>query len=285
MNVVINDQYNIGYICTKQQCDSGKADKIALRWVSPNQVQDYTYANLETSSNKIANALLNLGVNKGDRVVIFIPKSPELYFIFLGTIKIQAIACILFSAFGEEALLDRLKDSQAKILFTNKYLLHKIKAIWPNLPDLKKIIVVDADSNESDRILAYSGLVSQSSDAYQVPQTPPDVPSVLHYTSGSTGKPKGVLHVHRSVLSQTATFKNIFGIVDDDIYWCTADPGWVTGVSYGMIGPFSHGITQVNYGGKYDPEVWFTILQDEKVTVWYTAPTALRMLMQNSDVD
>jgi acetyl-CoA synthetase len=284
MSLIINNQYNIGHICTKQQIELGNGDKLALRWLTHHQKLDFTYWDLENLSNKVANALTQIGVISGERVFIFTTKVPEINFCFLGILKLQAVAGILFSNFGEEALFDRLKDSQASILITKKSFLKKIYSIWPELPDLRKIIVLDVDSDISDNVLSYSRLMSLSSDVYCTPITSPELPSVLHYTSGSTGKPKGVLHVHNSILSQSETFQQLFGITDEDNYWCTADPGWVTGVSYGIIAPFSQGITQINYGGNYDPGVWFEILQNEKINVWYTAPTALRMLMQSIDV-
>jgi len=282
METLINDgQYNIAHICTGQQCGAGRADKIAIRWISPTfERTDYSYQSLEKASNRVANLLENLGIRPGERVFTFLPKSPELIFIFLGILKIQAIAGIMFSSFGEDALLDRLGDSGACLLFTRKSYLRKIRSIWPQLPELKKVIVIDLPQDESNTILSYSKLLSQAGETYKVPLTSPETPSVLHYTSGSTGKPKGVQHVHRSILSQAGTFREILNVRDNDIFWCTADPGWVTGVSYGIVGPLSQGVTQIQYGGNFQAEAWFTILQDEKVNVWYSAPTALRMLMQ-----
>lgn len=278
------DQYNIGYICTRQQCDVGRANKIAMRWVSPKHTVNYSYLDLEKNSNRVANALSNLGIKKGDPVFLFAPRLPEVYFIFLGILKIQAVAGILFSNFGEEALIDRLQDSRALVLFTTRNLFRKISSIWPKLPYLRKVILLDEDDDQSDTILSFLQFVSSVSDQYETEITPANTPSVLHYTSGSTGKPKGVQHVHGSILSQKMTFEHIFKIQDGDRYWCTADPGWVTGVSYGIIAPLSVGITQVVYAGGYDAHKWFDLLQNERINVWYTAPTALRMLMQNGDV-
>ena len=281
---IIAGQYNIASICTKQQCDAGRADKTAIRWISPGfERTDYTYSSLEKVSNQIANLLESLGISSGDPVFTFLPRSPELIFIFLGILKTRAVAGVMFSSFGEDALLDRLGDSGARLLFTRKAYLHKIRTIWPKLPRLEKVIVIDLAQDESEQVLSYSHLVSQASQKYTVPTTSPDTPSVLHYTSGSTGKPKGVQHVHRSVLSQAESSREILTLKDDDIFWCTADPGWVTGVSYGIIGSLSQGLTQVQFGGNFQAEAWFKILQDEKVNVWYTAPTALRMLMQEED--
>jgi acetyl-CoA synthetase len=281
---VIDNQFNIGHICTKQQCYLGNADKTALRWISPGfEKTDYSYLDMEKKSNQIANTLIRLGMAAGDRVFTLLPRSPEIYFIFLGTLKIQAIAGVLFSNFGEEALLDRLSDSRARLLFTKKNYLRKIISIWSSLPCLEKVIVVDVNEDESERILSGPRLLSTADDDFLAPPTVPETPSVLHYTSGSTGKSKGVKHVHRSILSQAGTFGDILSVRPDDIYWCTADPGWVTGVSYGIIGPLSHGVTQIQFGGNYQADTWMRILQDEKVDIWYTAPTALRMLMKEDE--
>jgi acetyl-CoA synthetase len=278
---VIDNQYNIGHICTRQQCDLGRAEKVAMRWISPNLDRaDTTYLDLERASNRAANLLQALGVGVGERVFIFLPKMPEVYFSFLGILKIQAVAGVLFANFGEDALLDRLGDSAARVLITKRSFLRKIRAIWPSLPALEKVLVVDLAEDESERVLSFPCHFEKTSDVYQTPLTSADTPSVLHYTSGSTGKPKGVQHVHHSVLTQASTFRGILSVEDEDIYWCTADPGWVTGISYGVVGPWSQGITQVHFGGSYNAETWFNILENEKVNVWYTAPTALRMLMQ-----
>ncbi len=281
---VIDGQYNIGHICTRQQCEAGLADRVAMRWIAPNLArQDYTYLDLERFSNRAANLLADLGVEPGDRVFTFLPRMPELYFAFLGALKHQAVAGALFANFGEDALLDRLGDSAARVLVTKRSFLRKIRAIWPSLPALEKVLVVDLDEDESERVLSFPRHMAQAGDRYDAPLTPADTPSVLHYTSGSTGKPKGVQHVHRSVLTQAHTFRGILSVQDTDIFWCTADPGWVTGVSYGLVGPWSQGITQVHFGGSYNAETWFNLLESERVNVWYTAPTALRMLMQEDE--
>ncbi len=282
---VIDGQYNIGHICTRQQCDLGRAEKVAMRWISPGlERAEYTYLDLERASNRVANLLQALGIGAGMPVFIFLPRMPEVYFSFLGILKLQAVAGVLFANFGEDALLDRLGDSAARVLITKKSFLRKIRAIWPSLPALEKVLVVDLAEDESDRVLSFPRQFGQASDSYQTPLTTPDTPSVLHYTSGSTGKPKGVQHVHRSVLTQASTFRGILSVEDQDIFWCTADPGWVTGTSYGIVGPWSQGITQVHFGGTYNAETWFDILEKEQVNVWYTAPTALRMLMQEDEV-
>ncbi|MBU5614591.1 AMP-binding protein [Geomonas sp. Red51] len=279
--MVMKGQYNIGHICTRQQCEAGRSEKVAMRWISQHMEQtDYTFTQLDQQTNRFANVLGSLGFGPGDIFFTFLPKMPEQFFAFLGTLKLQVIAGTLFSNFGEEALLDRLGDSKARGIITKKSFLKKIGRIRDQLPNLRYVIVVDIEEHQSDDILSYSRLMQEASDRFTAPATSADTPSVLHYTSGSTGKPKGVQHVHGSILSQDMTAREILQLSEDDVYWCTADQGWVTGTSYGIIGPWSIGVTQVHFGGGYNAEHWFDILQREKISVWYSAPTALRMLLK-----
>lgn len=279
--LIVEGQYNIAYNCTTRQCEEGLGDKVAMRWLSANlKRQDYTFHDLNRETSRFANVLKNLGLTPGEVFFTFLPKAPEQFIAFLGALKLQTIVGTLFSNFGEEAILDRVGDANAKIIITKKGFLKKISKIRGQLPALRFIIVIDTDEDLSDDILSYSKLMKQASDSFIVCQTPPDTPSVLHYTSGSTGKPKGVLHAHRSILMQNFTSRNVLGLTPEDIFWCTADQGWVTGTAYGIIGPWSMGVTQVHFAGGYNAEEWFRILQEQKVTVWYSAPTALRMLMR-----
>jgi len=275
------DNFNIGHICSTNQCLSGNGNNLAFRWIkSLLEYSDYTFTALEAESNKFANILHEAGFCQGDVFFTFLPKLSEQFFAFIGCLKMQLITGTLFANFGEDALLDRLGDARAKGIITKKSLLKKILRIRENLPFLKTIIVVDIDQHQSADILSYSALMREASAEFITPATSADTPSILHYTSGSTGKPKGVLHVHGSIVLQRATTQDVLQVKENDIYWCTADQGWVTGTSYGIIGPWSFGVTQIHYGGGYDAETWFTILEREKVTVWYSAPTALRMLMR-----
>ena len=274
------EQFNLAYFCTRYQCDNGNGDRLAVRWIFPDLTrEEITFKTFEQQSNRCANLLRTLGIEPGERVFTFVPRSPELYYFFLGILKIKGIAGVLFSNFGEEALLDRLGDSEAKVLLTTRGFLRKVRAIQDDLPALEKVLLVDAEAHLSDDVLSLPVLMADASPEFEIPLTAPDTPSVIHYTSGSTGKPKGVLHIHQSLLSQVDTFRNILSVADSDIFWCTADPGWVTGVSYGIIGPMSQGITQVQYSGSLKARVWFDVLEKEGVNIWYTAPTALRMLM------
>jgi acetyl-CoA synthetase len=279
-----NNQYNIGHICTMRQCTLGRADKTAMRWIDAHGDRtDYSFADLDRESNRFANVLLSLGVQSGDIFFTFLPKMPEQFFAFLGALKVQAICGTMFSNFGEDALLDRLGDSGAKGVITKKSFLRKIRSIRPQLPSLKFIIVVDGDTLSEEGIFGLKDLMYAASPEYVAPLTSAETPSVLHYTSGSTGKPKGVLHCHGSIISQNMTTREVLGLTLDDVFWCTADQGWVTGTSYGIIGPWSLGVTQVHYGGGYDAREWMDLLVRERISVWYSAPTALRMLMREDE--
>ena len=278
------NHFNIGYTCTTLQCHGGLANKTAMRWIDAHGSRsDYSFGDLERHSNRFANVLAYLGAGKGDTVFTFLPKMPEQFFSFLGILKTQAVCGTLFSNFGEDALLDRLGDSGAMGIVTRKSLYRKIARIRHQLPALRFIILVDGDDDPAAGVFGYTRLMDEASDEYSVQPTSPDTPSVLHYTSGSTGKPKGVLHCHGSLPMQKATAKDVLGLTANDIYWCTADQGWVTGTSYGIIGPWSLGVTQVHYGGGYDAQKWMDLLATEKITVWYSAPTALRMLMREDE--
>jgi acetyl-CoA synthetase len=281
MDCIINNQYNIGHICTRQQCQRGLGNKTAFRWISARQEKhDYSFSDLDRESNRFANALQSLGFAAGDTFFTFLPKAPEQFFSFLGVLKLQVICGTLFSNFGDEAILDRLGDAGAAGVITKKSLLKKISRVHDRLPLLKYIIVIDIEEHLSAGILSYPALMREASADFVALQTTPDTPSVLHYTSGSTGKPKGVLHVHRSIMHLNRTAREVLNLGTSDIYWCTADQGWITGTSYGIIGPWSLGVTQIHYGGGYDASLWLHLLQNESITVWYSAPTALRMLMR-----
>jgi acetyl-CoA synthetase len=277
--------HNIAFHCTQKQVDDGLGDKTALRFIFPDlSSKDVTFAELNSQSNQFAILLTNLGFKENDVIFTFLPKCLEQFVAFLGTLKIRAIIGTLFSTFGEEALLDRLSDSKAKCIVTKKSLYKKIDRIKDKLPDLQVVFLIDIEEDISGTVLSYSYHMNQMPQDFEIPTTSPSTPSVLHYTSGSTGKPKGVLHHHKSLSTQIQTAKEILQLSQETIYWCTADQGWVTGTSYGIIAPLSLGVTSIHYTGGYDPKIWFKILEDQNVSIWYTAPTALRMLMREPDI-
>lgn len=275
--------FNAAYNAVDRHAKSDKGDKTALIYEgAKGEKQSFTFKDLEQQTNKFANVLTTHGVKKGDRVFIFLPTIPERYITFLGILKVGAIAGTMFSAFQEVALLDRLSDSGAKMVITNTSLFPRIKKIWKQLPNLEKVVIVEDDTEdilEGEEIIFYQQEVTKAKDTFPVARLKPDDLAYMLYTSGTTGKPKGVVHAHEDILQAIYTTKYVLDIKDDDIYWCTADSGWVTGVVYGILGIWGLGGASVIFGGRFSPESWYRILQDHKVTVWYTAPTAVRMLM------
>jgi len=277
-----NGMYNIGYYCSDYLCEKGFGNKQALIWEGfTGEVKNFTYDDLRIFSNTIAKFLQDNEVNVGDRVCLFMDKIPELYIGFIGILKMGGIAQPLFSAFGEEALFTRLDDAKTKVIITQKKHLGKVRRIKDKLPGLTKIIVVDADqSSLKVNEIHFSMEKAKQVDKYDIVNADPEMPSVLHYTSGTTGKPKGAQHVHASIIAQYITSKWVLDLRPDDVYWCTADPGWVTGTSYGIIGPWVNGVTQVILDAGFGTEKWYAFIQKYKVTMWYSAPTAIRMLMK-----
>ena len=260
----------------------------ALIWQAINGKQEtYTFADLKRESSKVAHLLKNLGLCKGDRVFVFLERIPELYIVLFGVLKTQAIIGPLFAAFGPEAIKDRVQDCEARFIITSPHLKSRVDDILQDCPSLEKVIIVDRAgmyTQPQPHEVLYYPAIANLPDTFDVPYTDKDDLSVIHYTSGTTGKPKGAVHRHYAVVSQAATTKYVLDLhPESDIYWCTADPGWVTGTSYGMFGPWAWGVTSVIYEGPFKAEVWYRILQDYKITVWYTAPTAIRMLMKAGD--
>jgi|LSQX01.1.fsa_nt_gb acetyl-CoA synthetase len=273
---------NIAYACVTKWCEKGNGNKDIIHWINSDLSEiDYSYSHFEDESNKIANVLQYLGTQAGDVVSIFLPRSPLLISSVFGILKLQALSCILFSTLGEEALLDRLGNSEAKIVITKNSLVRKIIAIKNKLPNLKDILVIDADEHKDDFVLSLPKLMQEADNTFDYPhQVDSETPAFLQYTSGSTGKPKGALHVHGAILDIIRSFNEILQVEQEDIYWCTADPAWITGLSYGVFAPMATLSTQIQYGGAYNADHWLEILKEKAISVWYTAPTALRMLMQ-----
>jgi acetyl-CoA synthetase len=229
--------------------------------------------------------LARLGIAKGDRVFCFMDRVPELYAAVFGTLKAGCVTGPLFSAFGPDAAGDRLADAGAKVLVTSPDQRAKVAQMKPHLPDLKHIIIVEHGNDPAlePGELSWNALIKDAPESYDIVRTSPEDPAVMHYTSGTTGKSKGAVHVHQAVLGHYATGKYVLDLHPDDIYWCTADPGWVTGTSYGMFAPHTNGATSVIYEGGFSANKWYDVVQRHKVTVWYTAPTAIRLLMKAGD--
>ena len=273
---------NMAYEAIDRHANSDKRNKIALYYSDKQRNEEYTYQDLKDNSNKSGNVLKNqAGVKKGDRVFIFMPRSPEFYFILLGAIKLGAIVGPLFEAFMMEAVRDRLLDSKAKVLVTTPDLLDRVPV--DELPHLNRVIIVGNNVEEDECHIDFYKNMKIASKELEIEWLDREDGLVLHYTSGSTGKPKGVLHVHNAMIQHYQTAKWVLDLRDDDIYWCTADPGWITGTSYGVFAPWLAGATNVIVGGRFSPEGWYQTIERYGVTVWYSAPTAFRMLMGAGD--
>ncbi|MBN8192010.1 acetate--CoA ligase [Bacillus sp. NTK074B] len=273
---------NLAHEAIDRHAVSFRKNKVALYYRDAERDEKYTYSDMKKMSNKAGNVLKRFGdVEKGDRVFIFMPRSPELYFSVLGAIKLGAIVGPLFEAFMEGAVRDRLEDSEAKVLITTPELLKRVPV--SELPNLKHVFLVGSDVEEDDVHLDFMAKFAEASDKLSVEWVDRNDGLILHYTSGSTGKPKGVLHVHNAMIQHYQTSKWVLDLQEEDVYWCTADPGWVTGTSYGIFGPWLTGASNVIVGGRFKPENWYKTIEDYGVTVWYSAPTAFRMLMGAGD--
>lgn len=280
------DVINIGWYCSDRICLKGKGSKTALIYEGFGGIsRQFTYNDIRIAGNTIGSFLRGLGITEGDRVCLFMDRIPELYLSFLGILKMGAIVQPLFSAFGEESLFVRLENAGTRAIITQKKHLGKVRKIRQQLPYLEFVIIVDeikpADLATGEVLFSLDR--AEPVEQFEICTTHAETPSVLHYTSGTTGQPKGVRHVHYSLISQYLTTKWVLDLRDDDIYWCTADPGWVTGTSYGIIGPWSLGVTQCVLDSGFSAQAWYRFAEKNRVTVWYSAPTAIRSLMKAGD--
>ncbi|MGG3842710.1 acetate--CoA ligase [Anoxybacillus kestanbolensis] len=273
---------NMAYEAIDRHVETFRKNKVALYYRDATREEKYTFKEMKEFSNKVANVLKEVAdVEKGDRVFIFMPRSPELYFSVLGAIKLGAIVGPLFEAFMEGAVRDRLEDSEAKVIITTPELLPRVPV--NELPALKYVFLVGDDIKEEGPFFDLKKRMNAASKHFDIEWVGREDGLILHYTSGSTGKPKGVLHVHNAMIQHYQTAKWVLDLKEDDVYWCTADPGWVTGTSYGIFGPWLCGASNVIVGGRFNPETWYKTIEDYGVTVWYSAPTAFRMLMGAGD--
>ena len=274
---------NQAHECIDRHALGAKAEKLAMIWqAAGGEIENYTYADMKRETDRVANAFRGVGIVKGDRVFFLSDRIPELYFGVFGALKLGAIAAPLFSAFGPEPIRERVARADGKAIVTTPKLLPKVDAIRDRLPSLETVIVIDTreETEVADGDVAWSSIYGSASTGFTIEQTGPEDWSIMHFTSGTTGLPKGAAHVHNTVVSHYATGKYVLDLHEDDIYWCTADPGWVTGTSYGMFAPWSNGITQVIDEGGFSARRWYETIVRHGVTVWYTAPTAIRLLMR-----
>jgi len=274
---------NIAHETVERHAQGACRDKIAFRFLGVKTTRDIRYGELSRLTNRFANVLKSLGIGKGERLFLLSGRIPELYVTVLGSFKNGTAVSPLFSAFGPEPIATRINLGEGAVLVTTELLYErKVAKIRSQLPTLRHVLLVGEDGQATSvpGTLDLATLMAQASDDFDIVPTGPEDLSLLHFTSGTTGTPKGAMHVHGAVATHWATGKYALDLHADDIYWCTADPGWVTGTSYGIIAPLLHGVTSIVDEADFDAERWYRILAEEKVSVWYTAPTAIRMLMK-----
>ena len=276
---------NIAFEAVDRHAAGALRDRVALRFVARSApALDLSYGELARQTNRFANVLKSLGVGQGDRLFVLAGRIPDLYIAVLGALKNGTVVTPMFSAFGPEPIATRINIGAGQVLVTTDGLYQrKVKAMRAQMPTLRHVLLVAEDGGITDvpGTLDLSTLMHEASDTFSTVTTRPEDPALLHFTSGTTGMPKGALHVHGAVVTHHATGRFALDLHPDDRYWCTADPGWVTGTSYGIIAPLLHGVTSLIDREEFDAERWYSLLETERITVWYTAPTAIRMLMKS----
>ena len=273
---------NIAHEAVDRHAAGPHSDHPAIRWLGRDGAEfDLTYADLKERTNRFANVLSRLSVDKGERVFTLTGRIPELYIAAIGAWKQLVVFCPLFSDFGPEPIYQRLHKGDAKVLVTTTRLYRqRVADLRERLPQLKHVLLTDAEKGLGDGVWSLPQCMAQASGTFVIPPTDPEDMAILHFTSGTTGMPKGAVHVHEAVITHYMTGKYVLDFHPEDVFWCTADPGWVTGTSYGIVAPLVHGITNVIVGADFDAQRWYRVLEREKVTIWYTAPTAIRRMMR-----
>ncbi|HEX4806791.1 MAG TPA: acetate--CoA ligase [Conexibacter sp.] len=279
---------NIAHEAVDRHATGTRADVTALRWLGRDgSRREISYRELAELTGRMANVLAALGIAREERVATLLGRVPELYATALGALKAGAAYCPLFSAFGPEPVRQRLMLGDVRVLVTTPRLYQRrVHAQRRALPRLRHVLLVGASEEVAPLAAAEAGvadlraLLDAASPVWEIPPTDPNQLALLHFTSGTTGAPKGAMHVHEAVVAHHATGALALDLHDGDVFWCTADPGWVTGTSYGIVAPLTHGVTVLVDEAELDVERWWRLLDEERVNVWYTAPTAIRMLMR-----
>ncbi|PWU69250.1 acetate--CoA ligase [Gracilibacillus dipsosauri] len=267
-NAVKQGKINAAYETIDRHVEEGFGNKIAIHYINGTERKSYTFKEIKDKTDHYARILKEKGVKRGDRVFVFLPKTAECYIAILAVIKVGAIAGPLFEAFMEEAVKDRMNDCGGTVLITDQQLVGRVPQ--KEIPSLHTILFVED--------LEKQPLVPVEGDEL-VEWVDWEDGLIIHYTSGSTGKPKGVLHAHRAVQHHIVTGRWVLDMKDEDVYWCTSHPGWVTGSVYGLFAPLLNRATVVVQGGRFKAESWYSLIEELGVTIWYSAPTAFRMLL------
>jgi acetyl-CoA synthetase len=262
-----NGCLNMAYACVDRHVTAGRGESLAFRFLGRSgTAHDISYGELAALTNRFANVLTDLGIRPGDAVFSLLGRVPELYITAVGSLKARCVFSALFASFG-----------RARVLVTTPGLFERrVRPLGPVPPRLTHVILVDAPGDERD----FAARMAAADDRFVIPATRDDDPALVHFTSGTTGAPKGAVHVHEAILAHHESATVALDLNPGDVYWCTADPGWVTGISYGLLAPLSRGAVSIVDEGDFDPNRWYEILAGQRVAVWYTAPTAIRMLMK-----
>jgi acetyl-CoA synthetase len=271
-------RWNIAHEAIDRHVADGKGDDTAIRWLGRRgDTKEYTYSALGEATSRFASGLRKLGVGVGDRVFTLSTRIPELYIATLGTLKNGSVASPLFSAFGPEPIQTRLEKGAGSVLVTTETLYRrKVEPMRDQLSDLQHVVLI---GEVADGGIFFDDLLKEGDPSTPCEPMDSEDIALLHFTSGTTGAPKGAIHVHGAVLHHYVSAFYALDLHPDDVYWCTADPGWVTGMSYGTIAPLTHGVTSIIDEGEFDAERWYRTIEEQRVSVWYTAPTAIRMMM------
>ncbi|HET7697985.1 MAG TPA: acetate--CoA ligase [Vicinamibacterales bacterium] len=274
---------NIAHEAVDRHTAALHGNRLALRWIGrTGERRDFSYDDLRDATSRFANVLKRLGAGAGDVVATLAGRIPPLYIAALGTLKNRSVYTPLFSAFGPEPIVSRMTIARARVLVTTDTLYRKkVEPVRNRMPALEHVLLVrESTAPLPAATLDFHALLAGASGDFTIAPTDPQDVALLHFTSGTTGSPKGALHVHDAVVAHHETARLALDFHPGDRFWCTADPGWVTGTSYGIIAPLTHGLTMIADEAEFDTERWYRILEDERVTVWYTAPTAIRMLLK-----
>ena len=284
LGLTSGDPVNISDIVLDRHVRGANADRVALRILDADlRATELRFRQLAAMVNRFVNGIDALGVERGAVIATFMGRLTELYVAALGTLKSGRTYCPLFFAFGPEPAKARLALGDVRVLVTTDLLYRrKIAPIRAELPALRHVLIVRTarDSTLPPDTIDFHAWLAGQGDLAQAAPTQAEDRALLHFTSGTTGMPKGVVHVHAAIVAQHVGARLALDLHPEDVYWCTADPGWVTGTAYGILGPLSCGVQTIVDSEDFDVHRWYTILERENVTVWYTAPTAIRMLMK-----